>query len=132
MKCLLSCPLLLELRQPSSEEFLLQYSREALEVSATEQMTISVEFSIHSVADDDTVEVEAEKGSTLLDVCQDNCVEITGICDLFLLCPAVCSGGGSCGSCHVILPKDLYDTVAPPNDLEKDLLTNVVFGVQPT
>lgn len=91
-----------------------------------------VEFSIHSVADDDTMEIEAEKGSTILDVCQENGVEITGISKSFISYQAVCSGGGSCGSCHVILPKDLFDAVEPPNDLEKELLTNVVFGVKPT
>ncbi|KNB44178.1 2FE-2S ferredoxin [Blastocystis sp. subtype 4] len=78
------------------------------------------------------MEVEAEKGSTILDVCQENGVEITGICNSIISYQAVCSGGGSCGSCHVILPKDLFDAVEPPNDLEKDLLTNVVFGVKPT
>ena len=124
--------MLLELHQPSLEEFLLLYSREALEVRNTEHLIIIVEFSIHSVADDDTIEVEAEKGSTILDVCQENGVEITGIWNSFISYQAVCSGGGSCGSCHVILPKDLFDTVEPPNDLEKDLLTNVVFGVKPT
>ena len=45
---------------------------------------------------------------------------------------AVCAGGGSCGSCHIILPQDIFDQVPPPNDMEKELLTNVVFGVQPT
>lgn len=124
--------MLLELHRHSSEEFPLLYSREGLEVRNPEHLIIIVEFSIHSVADDDTMEVEAEKGSTILDVCQENGVEITGICNSFISYQAVCSGGGSCGSCHVILPKDLFDAVEPPNDLEKDLLTNVVFGVKPT
>ncbi|KAK8791654.1 hypothetical protein WA538_002860 [Blastocystis sp. DL] len=81
-----------------------------------------VEFSLHSAADEDTYEVEADKGATILDICQSNGVEIT----------AVCGGGGSCGSCHVILPQELFDIVEPPNDVEKELLTNVVFGVKPT
>ena len=45
---------------------------------------------------------------------------------------AVCAGGGSCGSCHVILSQELFDAVPPPNDQEKDLLQNVVYGVTPT
>ena len=37
-----------------------------------------VEFALHSVADEDTIEVEADKGTTLLEVCQNEAVDITG------------------------------------------------------
>ena len=91
-----------------------------------------VEFSLHSAADEDTYEVEADKGATILDICQSNGVEITGTLPRPYSILAVCGGGGSCGSCHVILPQELFDVVEPPNDVEKELLTNVVFGVKPT
>lgn len=49
-----------------------------------------------------------------------------------ILVLAVCGGGGSCGSCHVILPQDLYDKLPPMRDQEKELLASVVLGVTPT
>ncbi|CBK22875.2 uncharacterized protein [Blastocystis hominis] len=81
-----------------------------------------VEFALHSVADEDTIEVEADKGTTLLEVCQNEAVDIT----------AVCGGGGSCGSCHIILPEDLFAAIPPAKEQEQDLLSNVVFGAKPT
>lgn len=51
---------------------------------------------------------------------------------LYCLYVAVCSGGGSCGSCHIILPKDLYDSLPPMRDQEKELLSTVVMGATPT
>ena len=47
-------------------------------------------------------------------------------------CIAVCGGGGSCGSCNVILPQELADAVPPMTDQEKELLDTVVFGRKPT
>lgn len=43
---------------------------------------VLVEFAIHSVADEDTIEVEAVKGTTLLEVCQNEAVDITGSCSI--------------------------------------------------
>ena len=37
-----------------------------------------MEFKLHSVADEDTIDVEADKGLTLLDVCQNEGVDVTG------------------------------------------------------
>lgn len=37
-----------------------------------------VEFKLHSIADEDTIDVEADKGLTLLDVCQNEGVDVTG------------------------------------------------------
>lgn len=45
---------------------------------------------------------------------------------------AVCGGGGSCGSCHIILPEDLFAAIPPAKEQEQDLLSNVVFGAKPT
>nr|AFL03356.1 2Fe-2S ferredoxin 8b10 [Blastocystis sp. ATCC 50177/Nand II] len=81
-----------------------------------------VEFKLHSVADEDTIDVEADKGLTLLDVCQNEGVDVT----------AVCGGGGSCGSCNVILPQDLFDALPPAKEQEAELLNTVVFGRKPT
>lgn len=81
-----------------------------------------VEFAIHSLADEETIEVEADKGTTLLEVCQNEAIDIT----------AVCGGGGSCGSCHIVLPEDLFNAIPPAKQEEQDLLSNVVLGVKPT
>ena len=51
---------------------------------------------------------------------------------LYCLYVAVCGGGGSCGSCHIILPKDLYDSLPPMRNQEKELLSTVVMGATPT
>ena len=45
---------------------------------------------------------------------------------------AVCGGGGSCGSCNVILPQDLFDALPPAKEQEAELLNTVVFGRKPT
>ena len=91
-----------------------------------------VEFKLNSLADEETIEVEADEGATLLDVCQNEGVDITGSVPAPLSCIAVCGGGGSCGSCNVILPQELFDAVPPMKDQEKELLETVVFGRKPT
>ena len=50
--------------------------------------------------------------------------------DYFYL--AVCGGGGSCGSYHIILPKDIYGSLPPVREQEKELLSTVVMGATPT
>ena len=37
-----------------------------------------VEFQIRSVADEEVIDVEVNEGTTVLDVCKDECVDITG------------------------------------------------------
>ena len=91
-----------------------------------------MEFKLNSIADEETIEVEADEGDTLLDVCQNEGVDITGSVPAPLSCIAVCGGGGSCGSCNVILPQELFDAVPPMKDQEKELLETVVFGRKPT
>ena len=37
-----------------------------------------VEFQLRSVADEEVIDVEVDEGTTILDVCKDECVDITG------------------------------------------------------
>ena len=48
--------------------------------SVTDYSENIVEFAIHSLADEETIEVEADKGTTLLEVCQNEAIDITGFC----------------------------------------------------
>lgn len=41
--------------------------------------SLIVEFKIHSVADEETIEVEVEPGTSILDVCREECVDVTGM-----------------------------------------------------
>ena len=42
-----------------------------------------------------------------------------------------CEGTLSCSTCHLILRKEDYDHLKPPNDEENDML-DLAFGLQPT
>lgn len=35
---------------------------------------------------------------------------------------AECNGSAACATCHVVLPPDLFDRLAPPGDHEADML----------
>ncbi len=50
-----------------------------------------------------------------------NDVELEGACEASL----------ACSTCHVILPKKIYDNLTPPVDEEEDLL-DLAFGLTPT
>ena len=58
------------------------------------------------------VETKSKTGSTLLDVCLDNELDVEG----------ACGGECCCSTCHVYLPKDLFDSLESPDEDELDML----------
>ena len=67
------------------------------------------------------VETKSEIGKSVLEICLDYELDHDG----------ECGGEGMCSKCHVCLPKDLFDTLTPPNDQELDML-DLGIGVTKT
>jgi ferredoxin len=65
--------------------------------------------------------VEAEEGTTILQVAHGNDIELEG----------ACGGCLACATCHVIVDKRYYDMLPPPTETENDLL-DFAFGAEPT
>jgi len=64
-------------------------------------------------ADDETIEVDAENGLSLMEVAVDNAV--AGI-------DADCGGSCACATCHVVIPESLAKFVGKPEEEEESLL----------
>ena len=62
----------------------------------------------------DEVEIECDAGENLLEVAQSNDVEIK----------STCGGGGTCGECIIVFPKDIFDKLPKPGETEMELLKN--------
>ena len=60
-------------------------------------------------------------GQHLLDVAHENNVELEG----------ACGGELACSTCHLIFPKDIYDTLPEKDDEEEDML-DLAFEVTET
>ncbi|CAN0192170.1 unnamed protein product [Pylaiella littoralis] len=74
------------------------------------------------VEDDGTeIHVEAELGSTLLEVAHENDVELEG----------ACGGDLACSTCHVVLPKEFYDKLDEKEEEEDDML-DLAWGLTDT
>ena len=58
------------------------------------------------------IETKSKIGSTLLDICLDNELDVEG----------ACGGECCCSTCHVYLPKDLFDSLEAPDEDELDML----------
>lgn len=58
------------------------------------------------------VETKSKIGSSLLDICLDNELDVEG----------ACGGECCCSTCHVYLPKDLFDSLEAPDEDELDML----------
>ncbi|CAN0258477.1 unnamed protein product, partial [Discosporangium mesarthrocarpum] len=67
------------------------------------------------------VEVAASPGQTLLEVAHDNDVELEG----------ACGGDLACSTCHVVLPKEFYNTLPPKEEEEEDML-DLAWGLTET
>ena len=65
--------------------------------------------------------IDAENGLSLMEIARDNDLGIEG----------TCGGSISCCTCHVIVDKDWYNVVGPPNPDEEDML-DLAVDLQPT
>jgi 2Fe-2S ferredoxin len=68
-----------------------------------------------------TIEVEAPLGKTVLDVALTNNVDIEG----------ACGGELACSTCHVVVPKDVYDKL-PKKKLEEEDMLDLAWGLTDT
>ena len=62
--------------------------------------------------DGSTQKINAENGLTLMEVARDNDLGIEG----------TCGGSISCCTCHVVVDKNWFEKVGPPNPDEEDML----------
>lgn len=81
----------------------------------------TVKFKFYEEAMDNTVEVEGNIDKRVLDVALDNNVDIEG----------ACGGELACSTCHVIVPKAVYDKL-PPKQVEEEDMLDLAFGVSDT
>tara|TARA_B100000242_G_C42726118_1_gene339022 strand:+ start:71 stop:382 length:312 start_codon:yes stop_codon:yes gene_type:complete len=65
--------------------------------------------------------VEAEDGLTLMEIARDNNLGIEG----------TCGGSISCCTCHIVIDKDWFEKVGPPNPDEEDML-DLAVDLEPT
>ena len=56
--------------------------------------------------------VEAEKGLSILEVAHKNGIDLEGACE----------GSLACATCHVILEKEIFDSLNEPTEEEEDML----------
>merc|ERR1712204_128009 len=70
---------------------------------------VTINFTIQ---DGSTLTTTAKTGTTLLDVCLDNELEVEG----------ACGGECCCSTCHIYLPQNLFDQIQEPDEDELDML----------
>ncbi|CAM9096607.1 unnamed protein product [Scytosiphon promiscuus] len=91
-------------------------------ISSTGARKASEKVNMTFVEDDGTeVKVEAELGTTLLEVAHESDVELEG----------ACGGDLACSTCHVVLPKDYYDKLDEKEEEEDDML-DLAWGLTDT
>eukprot|EP00455_Lapot_gusevi_P046346 TRINITY_DN6085_c0_g1_i1.p1 TRINITY_DN6085_c0_g1~~TRINITY_DN6085_c0_g1_i1.p1 ORF type:complete len:145 (-),score=11.70 TRINITY_DN6085_c0_g1_i1:57-491(-) len=61
---------------------------------------------------DETIEVDAQVGDTLLEVAQKNALDVEGACE----------GSMACSTCHMIFEPAAYKKLPAPSDEEQDLI----------
>ncbi len=80
-----------------------------------------VRFTLHFTNKNIKTEIETNSGKSLLDVFLEN--KLPGV--------GVCGGKLLCGSCHCILPKDIYDETSEKGYEEDDILS-IALGSEET
>jgi 2Fe-2S ferredoxin len=83
--------------------------------------TETVKFRFFEESNDLRVEVEAPIGKKVLDVALENNIDIEG----------ACGGELACSTCHVIVPKDVYDKL-PAKKIEEEDMLDLAWGVSDT
>jgi 2Fe-2S ferredoxin len=80
-----------------------------------------VKFRFFEEANDLRVEVDAPIGKKVLDVALENNIDIEG----------ACGGELACSTCHVVVPKEVYDKL-PPKKIEEEDMLDLAWGVTDT
>ncbi len=65
--------------------------------------------------------VDAENGLSILEVAHKNGIDLEGACE----------GSLACATCHVILEKEIFDSLNEPTEEEEDML-DLAFGLTHT
>lgn len=81
----------------------------------------TVKITFFEESNNNMVEVQGELGKTVLDVAIANNVDIEG----------ACGGELACSTCHVIVPRDIYDKLPAKKEEEEDML-DLAMGLTPT
>ena len=71
--------------------------------------------------DGKSISVVGNEGDSVLELAHKNKIDLEGACEASL----------ACSTCHVILPKELYDKLNEPTDEEYDML-DLAFGLTET
>ena len=89
--------------------------------SSSKHFAESVKLTFIEGEDGDPIEIDAEIGKKMLDVCVDHDIDIEG----------ACGGELACSTCHVIFEKNLYDTLSEKTEEEEDML-DLAWGLTDT
>lgn len=81
----------------------------------------TIKLTFYEEAMDNKVTVDAPIGRRVLDVAMDNNIDIEG----------ACGGELACSTCHVIVPKIIYDQL-PPKKIEEEDMLDLAIGVTDT
>lgn len=87
--------------------------------SAVRFKTVKITFI--EEANDNAVDVEAIIGKSVLDTAVEHQIDIEG----------ACGGELACSTCHVVVPKELYDRLPAKKEEEADML-DLALGLTPT
>ena len=80
-----------------------------------------VNFAFIEAKTGNKIHVEGTVGKTVLDTALQYDVDIEG----------ACGGELACSTCHVVVPKELYDRL-PPKKVEEDDMLDLAWGLTPT
>lgn len=94
---------------------------QSLKFFSDHEKGLLIKFKFVYMGDKKEVDVEASEGQHILEVAHKYDVDLEGACDASL----------ACSTCHVILEKEIYDSLTPAKEEEEDLL-DLAFGLSET
>jgi 2Fe-2S ferredoxin len=102
-------------------KYVRRFSAPKVDPSIPNTPTGTVKLRFFEEANNLHIEVDAPIGKSVLDVALDNNVDIEG----------ACGGELACSTCHVIVPKEIYDKL-PSKKVEEEDMLDLAWGVTDT